>query len=304
MNTLKLVPRLELEDISIGFGKKAVLENLTFAIQPGELIAIAGPNGGGKTTLLKTIGGLLRPLSGAITLDGQDVSLMDKREKALKISFLFQGMTPDWAFTVEELVGQGRFPHHNFFGKNKAQRPARNMTQSEWPPAEAQSTAGDAAHFAAQKTAGDADNKNPVEKAITAAGLFGFEKRVVTELSGGEFQRVLIARAMAQEARLLLLDEPANNLDPRYQYLVMNLVRSMTSFGRVALVSVHDLNLASFYADRVMLVAKGGIAALGKPADVLREDVLEDVFGIPLVVAPHTQNPYMQAIFPPLPDTK
>jgi iron complex transport system ATP-binding protein len=316
MNTLKLVPRLELETVSIGFGKKPILENLTFAIKPGELIAIAGPNGGGKTTLLKTIGGLLRPLSGTIMLDGQDISLMAKREKALKISFLFQGMTPDWAFTVEELVGQGRFPHHNFFGKNMAQGPARNMTQSEWPHAEAQSTAKDAAHFAAQKTAvdaaqgvvqktaRDADNKNPVEKAIMAAGLFGFEKRVVTELSGGEFQRVLIARSMAQEARLLLLDEPANNLDPRYQYLVMNLVRSMTSFGRVALVSVHDLNLASFYADRVMLVAKGGIVALGKPSEVLREDILEDVFGIPLVVAPHTQNPYIQAIFPPLPDTK
>jgi iron complex transport system ATP-binding protein len=286
MDMLKLVPRLELETVAIGFGKKPVLENLTFAIKPGELIAIAGPNGGGKTTLLKTIGGLLRPLAGAIMLDGRDVSLMAKREKALKISFLFQGMTPDWAFTVEELVGQGRFPHHSFFDKD--------VTRG--PPPETQS--------AAQKAACFADDKNPVEKAIMAAGLFGFEKRIVTELSGGEFQRVLIARAMAQEARLLLLDEPANNLDPRYQYLVMNLVRSMTSCGRVALVSVHDLNLASFYADRVMLVAKGGVVALGKPSEVLREDILEDVFGVPLVVAPHGQNPYMRAIFPPLPDTK
>jgi iron complex transport system ATP-binding protein len=288
MDGLKLVPRLELEAVSVGFPKKPVLQNLTFAIKPGELIAVAGPNGGGKTTLLKTIGGLLRPLSGSITLDGRDITLMGKREKALKISLLFQNMTPDWAFTVEELVGQGRFPH------NDSMEATRSEIQSDWPYGETYSVE--------KNTAPKPDDKNPVEQAIMAAGLFGFEKRIVTELSGGEFQRVLIARAMAQEARLLLLDEPANNLDPRYQYLVMNLVRSMTGFGRIALVTVHDLNLASLYADRIMLVSKGGIAALGKPSEVLREDILEAVFGVPLVIGPHVWDSSIQMVFPPLPD--
>ncbi|MDR2537795.1 MAG: ABC transporter ATP-binding protein [Treponema sp.] len=274
MDTLKLVPRLELEQLSIGFGKKPILSNLTLAVKPGELIALAGPNGSGKTTLLKTIGGLLKPLIGAVMLDGRDITLMGKREKALKISLLFQSATSDWGFTVEELVNQGRFPHHGFFRKGAAKNTEQTTVL---------------------------DN-SIVEKAIRSAGLVGFEHRVVTELSGGEFQRVLIARAMAQAAGLLLLDEPANNLDPKYQYMVMNLVRSMTTFGRVAIVSLHDLNLASLYADRVMLVGNGGLVAMGKPSEVLREDILEAVFGIPLVIAPHVHNPCIQAVFPPLPN--
>ncbi|MDR1325175.1 MAG: ABC transporter ATP-binding protein [Treponema sp.] len=274
MDTLKLVPRLELEQLSIGFGKKAILSGLTLAIKPGELIALAGPNGSGKTTLLKTIGGLLAPLAGAAMLDGRDTSLMDKREKALKISLLFQSATSDWGFTVEEMVNQGRFPHH-----------------------------GSVKRGAAQNTQTAALDKNIVEKAIRSAGLFGFEHRVVTELSGGEFQRVLIARAMAQGAGLLLLDEPANNLDPKYQYMVMSLVRSMTARGRVAIVSLHDLNLASLYADRVMLVGNGGLVAMGRPSEVLQAATLEAVFGIPLVIAPHVHDPHIQAVFPPLPDT-
>jgi iron complex transport system ATP-binding protein len=274
MDTLKLVPRLELEQLSIGFGKKAILSDLTLAFKPGELIALTGPNGSGKTTLLKTIGGLLKPLAGTVMLDGRDITLMGKREKALKISLLFQSATSDWGFTVEEMVSHGRFPHHAFFTRGAAKN--------------------------AEPTAGL--DKSIVEKAMRSAGLSGFDHRVVTELSGGEFQRVLIARAIAQEAGLLLLDEPANNLDPKYQYMVMNLVRSMTAFGRVAIVSIHDLNLASLYADRIMLVGKGGLVAMGKPGEVLREDILEAVFGIPLLIAPHVRDPSLQAVFPPLPD--
>jgi iron complex transport system ATP-binding protein len=273
MEPLKLVPRLELEQLSIGFGKKAVLSGLTLAVKPGELIALAGPNGSGKTTLLKTIGGLLKPLAGSVLLDGRDVALMGKREKALKISLLFQSAAPDWGFTVEEMVQHGRFPHSGF-----TRGAAKNTKQTR------------------------ALDKNSVEKAIRSTGLFGFEKRAADQLSGGEFQRVLIARAMAQEAGLLLFDEPANNLDPKYQYMVMNLVRSMTAFGRVAIVSLHDLNLAGLYADRVMLVHGGGLAAMGKPSEVLREDILNAVFGVPLVIAPHIRNPAVRAVFPPLPD--
>ncbi|MDR2417940.1 MAG: ABC transporter ATP-binding protein [Treponema sp.] len=274
MDTLKLVSRLELERLSIGFGKKTILSGLSLSVKPGELIALTGPNGSGKTTLLKTIGGLLKPLAGTALLDGRDITLMSKREKAMKISLLFQSATSDWGFTVEELVNQGRFPHHGFFKRGAAQNTGQTAVL----------------------------DKAIVGKAIRSAGLSGFEHRAVTELSGGEFQRVLIARAMSQEAGLLLLDEPANNLDPKYQYMVMNLVRSMTAFGRVAIVSLHDLNLASLYADRVMLVGKGGLVAMGRPSEVLREDILEAVFGIPLVIAPHIHDSGIQAVFPPLPD--
>jgi iron complex transport system ATP-binding protein len=259
------VPRLQLEKLTIGFKHKTVLTNIQFTIAPGELIALAGPNGGGKTTLLKTIGGLLKPKAGSILLDGKDIASMKKREKAGKISFLFQGTASDWHFTVAEIVAQGRFPYQGLFGSNAV------------------------------------SDRLAIARAIKAAGLSGFENRPVTELSGGEFQRVLIARAMAQEAQLLLLDEPANNLDPKYQYMVMNLVRAMTDTGQAALVSIHDLNLASLYADRIILISNRSIAAIGKPADVLREDILYEAFGIPLVISPHAQAPHIQGVSFPLP---
>ncbi|MDR1985640.1 MAG: ABC transporter ATP-binding protein [Treponema sp.] len=258
--------RLELENLKVGFKRQMILSNISLTVKPGELLALAGPNGGGKTTLLKTIGGILKPLAGRILLDGKDIQRMGKKEKGGYISFLFQGATPDWPFTVQEVVSQGRSPYRTIF------------------------------------VAETALDRDATDRALMTAGLSGFEDRRVTELSGGEFQRVLIARAMAQEARLLLLDEPANNLDPKYQYMVMNLIRSMTKSGLAALVSLHDLSLASLYADRIALVHKGQILALGKPDTVLQEGILADVFGIPLVISPHAQDPRIQAITFPLPE--
>ncbi|MDR0629230.1 MAG: ABC transporter ATP-binding protein [Treponema sp.] len=258
--------RLELENLKAGFKRQVILSNITLTVKPGELLALAGPNGGGKTTLLKTIGGLVKPLAGRILLDGKDIQRMGKKEKGGCISFLFQGATPDWPFTVREVVSQGRSPYRSIF---------------------------------AAETALD---RYATDRALMTAGLSGFEDRRITELSGGEFQRVLIARAIAQEARILLLDEPANNLDPKYQYMVMNLVRSMTKSGLAALVSLHDLSLASVYADRIALVHQGKIAALGKPDTVLQEGILAEVFGIPLVISPHSQDPRIQAVTFPLPE--
>ncbi|MDR2534449.1 MAG: ABC transporter ATP-binding protein [Treponema sp.] len=258
-------PILKLEKLSIGFKQKTIINELTISINAGELIALAGPNGGGKTTLLKTIGGLLPPLRGRILLDGKAPSTMSKRERAEQISFLFQSASSDWPFTVEELIAQGRFPYQGLF------------------------------------RADTASDQKSIAQAIQSAGLTGYEQRRVTELSGGEFQRVLIARSMAQEAKLLLLDEPANNLDPKYQYMVMNLVRSMTNAGQTALVSIHDLNLASLYADRIILLTKGNVAAIGTPAEALRENILQEVFGIPLVISPHPQNAYFKSISFPSP---
>ncbi|MFP3090135.1 ABC transporter ATP-binding protein [Treponema sp. TIM-1] len=239
------IPRLELENLTVGFRKKPVLSGISLGVRPGELLVLAGPNGSGKTTLLKTIGGILSPLAGRVLLDGRDTALMGKREKAGQISLLFQGTSPGWPFTVQELIAQGRFPYRGIFG---------------------------AEHPGDQKA---------VAQAITAAGLLGFEDRPVTELSGGEFQRVLIARAMAQEAKLLLLDEPANTLDPKYQLMVMTLLRSITGTGAGALVSLHDLNLARLYADRIILIGNGTIAALGPPPEVLRKEIIGRVFDLP-----------------------
>jgi iron complex transport system ATP-binding protein len=248
-----LPPRLELKDLAVGFKTGPVLAGVSLTVQPGELLVLAGPNGSGKTTLLKTIGGLIKPLDGRILLDGKDTALLTKREKAGQISLLFQGTSPAWPFTVEEIISQGRFPYRGIFGAEQLR------------------------------------DREAVDRAVRAAGLSGFEDRPVTELSGGEFQRVLIARAMAQEAKLLLLDEPANTLDPKYRFMVMTLIRSMTRAGASggacggasALVSLHDLNLARLYADRIILVADGKIAALGPPEEVLEEATVTRVFDLP-----------------------
>jgi iron complex transport system ATP-binding protein len=188
---------------------------------------------------------------------------MSRRDRAAAVAFLFQRGSADWPFTVEELVFQGRYPYRRIFGADSA------------------------------------EDRRAGAEAIRAAGLEGYEQRVITELSGGEFQRVLIARAMAQEARVLLLDEPANNLDPKYQYMVMNLVKGLTKTGRTALVSMHDLNLAGLYADRILLLSPGKVAGFGLPEEILQESLLEQVFGLPLKVSPHPEDSrYLSVSFP------
>jgi iron complex transport system ATP-binding protein len=242
-------PALTVEDLSVGFKSKQrgspVLAGLNFALNPGELLVLAGPNGGGKTTLLKTLGGYLPPLSGKVRIGNRDLGELGKREKAVALSFLFQGQTALWPFSVEEFINQGRFPHRGIFA-------------SEEPA-----------------------DKDASARAIRAAGLSGYETRLVTELSGGEFQRVLIARAMTQEAPIILMDEPINNLDPKYQFIVMDLIRSLADSGLSILMSLHDLTLAAAYADRVALAAAGRLVALGRPEEVLREETLTAVFEIP-----------------------
>jgi iron complex transport system ATP-binding protein len=253
------------EHLSAGYGHTEVLRDISLKIGPGELIVLAGPNGGGKTTLLKTMGGILKPLSGRVLLEGRDLRTLGRRERSRSLAFLFQGQAPAWSFTVRELVSQGRFPHLGWFGSEEVR------------------------------------DRSAVDAALISAGLTGLETRPVSSLSGGEAQRVLIARAIAQEAKLFLLDEPVNNLDPRYQVTVMNLIKTMVDQGKSALVSLHDLNLASLYADRMILLSRGQPPVQGKPGEVLRRDLLREIFHLPLEITPHPANGAVPVVFPPLP---
>jgi iron complex transport system ATP-binding protein len=144
-------------------------------------------------------------------------------------------------------------------------------------------------------------DREALGEALKASGLLGFEDRPVTELSGGEFQRVLIARALFQGAPLLLLDEPANNLDPRYQNMVMSILKTLTTRGLSALVSLHDLNLAALYADRVALLSGEGLRALGVPKEVFAPELLEEVFQAPLGVGTHPEAPRIPLVYPRFP---
>jgi iron complex transport system ATP-binding protein len=250
------------EKLSGGYGGRIVFQDISLTAGAGELLVLAGPNGSGKTTLLKTIGGLLKPASGRVLFDGREQREMTRPEQASAAAFLFQNTPLVWPFTVRETVAQGRFSRLGWFGL---------------------------------ETAAD---REVVEAAITAAGLSEYKDRRVTELSGGEQQRVLIARAIAQDTGVLLLDEAANNLDPRYQILIMEMIRAMTRKGAAVLISLHDLNMAALYGDRILLLNRGKAAALGAPREVFSAETLREVFGLSMGVYPHPADPRINIVLP------
>jgi iron complex transport system ATP-binding protein len=238
-------PLLELRGLSAGFPRRPVLEGVDLSLAAGEIAVLLGPNGSGKTTLLKTACGLLKPLAGTVRLGGRDPGALGKAERARLGGFLFQSAAPPWPFTVRELLLQGRFSRRGVFGLP------------------------------------DPAGEEVVETVIDEAGLRGFEDRRATELSGGEYQRVLIARLLVQEPRILFLDEPVNNLDPKYQCMVMDLIRGLKDRGVSALLSLHDLRLARRCAGRIILLGGGKIAAQGSPAEVLAPGLLAEIFEVP-----------------------
>ncbi|MDR0389837.1 MAG: ABC transporter ATP-binding protein [Spirochaetaceae bacterium] len=243
------VPALEATGLGAAYRKKPVLDGIDLAVHRGELTVLIGPNGSGKTTLLKTLGGLLPQSSGEIRLDGRKLNEYSRRERAARLAYLFQESGVPWSFTVEEYIAQGRFFRQGWFGGENAA------------------------------------DKQAVRHAIEAAGLDGFVRRPVNEHSGGEYQRVLIARAVAQEAPCLLLDEPAANLDLGYRYRIMELLVSLAKEqGRAVLASLHELGLARLYADKIIVLCKGRIAARGSPEQTLTDGVLKTVFELPEAV--------------------
>jgi iron complex transport system ATP-binding protein len=232
---------LELVELEIGYEKnKTTLQNIYLKAEKGELIALLGANGCGKTALLKTVAGFLRPISGRVLIDGNDIFSFKKRERAEKISFLFQKNAVEWPFTVKELVAQGCFHKQAFLEK-------KNIKKIE----------------------------KDVEEAIEGADLKAFAEKSVTELSGGEFQRVLIARAMAQKAGILLLDEPLNNLDPKFADSIMKLIKKLTvEQGITVLMSLHNVRLASLYADRIAVISQAKLTVF-RAGELSSEDFFQ-----------------------------
>jgi iron complex transport system ATP-binding protein len=243
---------LGVHHLSCGYGRQAVLSGVTFTLNPGELTAVLGPNGCGKTTLLKTLARLLPPLAGSVTIDRHPLATLGRRAIARHIAFAPQVLAPDWPFTVSEYVALGRIPHAGW-----------------WKPLSA-----------ADKTA--------IATSIARFDLTPLAQVRVTELSGGEWQRVRLAKALAQEPQVLLLDEPTAHLDPRYQFELLSLVRELIAERKLCVaVTLHDLNLVGPWADRVMLLANGGVIADGSPAEVLTAGKLAAAYSATFAVAPH-----------------
>ena len=239
-----------------------VLADVSFALHSGELLGVVGPNGAGKSTLLSIAAGLLRPAAGSVRLAAVDVAAMSRLEVARRIAFLPQNVQPAFGFTVGEVVMQGRFPHLGPLGFE-----------------------------------GSEDRRIGAE-ALESVEAAAFAARPFASLSGGEQKRVLIASAIAQEAPVVLLDEPTAALDLHHQITVYELLRRLAGQGKALAVVTHDLNLAAQFCDRLILLDSGRVAADGPPAAVLDKKLLEEVYGQPMVLIenPATGTPVVLAV--------
>ena len=233
--------RLQVDHVSWSVDKKPILKDVSLAVEPGSITGLIGPNGSGKSTLLRCIYRALKPDSGTITLDGDDLIRMDSRETARRVAVVLQEYPSDFQFTVGEIVSMGRNPHKGMFDRD---------------------------------TTAD---RGIIRDALTRVGLAGFSHRNFNTLSGGEKQRVVIARTLAQQASFLVLDEPTNHLDIRYQLETMELVRDL---GLTTLAALHDLNIAADYCDVIHVIDNGRIVAFGRPEEVLQPDIIGKVFGV------------------------
>lgn len=252
---------LQALDLAAGYSRRTIVREVSFTLEPGQLMTLIGPNGCGKSTLLRTLGGLLMPHRGEALLEGENTARLEPRQRGRRLAFLPQHSEGGSDLTVEEMVLLGRTPYLDAYGTPRA-----------------------------------ADRKS-CEEALRATSLLGLRHRRCGELSGGERQRVLFARALAQEPRLFLLDEPVSNLDIRYQQELLSLVRRMVRGRGLACVLVlHQINLAALLADQMLLLAPDGTAAAqGDPAAVMREEVLRAVYGVNLRVDQHPRTGRPQA---------
>ena len=240
---------LAVRDISVWFGSRKVLDDVSLELAAGEIIVLLGPNGAGKTTLLRAMNGTVPVKSGTIGLNDISLSKLSRREIARNLAVVSQENETKFPITVMEFVLAGRFTHGAAFG---------------WE---------------------SADDIRAAENALQLCDLGEYGGRIMNELSGGERQRVVLARALAAETKILLLDEPTANLDLAHQALMFRLVRDRCrNAGASAIVITHDLNLASEFADEIVLLKNGKVFASGPTADVLTKENLAEVYDVPVLL--------------------
>ncbi|MEV0588064.1 ABC transporter ATP-binding protein [Nonomuraea sp. NPDC050310] len=249
---------LSLEEVSVSVAGRRLVRELSLTVGPDEVVGLLGPNGSGKTTALRSVYRALRPVGGAVRLDGEDLNAMPARAAARRVAALTQEGHADLDFTVAEIVALGRAPH---LRGNQALSPAEHEL---------------------------------CRRAMARMDVAHLAGRGVLSLSGGERQRVLVARALVQEPRVLILDEPTNHLDLHHQLRLLAMLRGA---GLSVLVSLHDLNLAAAACDRLAVLAAGRLVACGPPHEVLTPSLLREVFGVEASVVPHPLTGVPQVLY-------
>ncbi len=233
--------RLTAENLAAGYGDRPVLEDVSFSLEPGEFVAILGPNGSGKTTLVRTLSRTLKPQMGAVRADGRDLYALSAKESARLVAVVPQHEDPVFDFTVREIVGMARYPWTN---------------GPETPR-----------------------DREAVDRALETARCTELADRPLSRISGGERQRALVARALAQETPVLLLDEPTAHMDVGYQIATLSIMRKLSREGKAVAAALHDLNLAAGFADRAILLHNGRIVIEGAVEEVLESAEIERVYG-------------------------
>lgn len=240
--------RLQIENLTYSYGGKPAADEVSLCVRDGEFVGLIGPNGSGKSTVLKNVYHSLVPDSGTLLLDGEDLLTMSFRKSALKMAVVGQENDVPFDFLVEEIVAMGRTPHKKLFDIDNA------------------------------------DDKRIVHHALEHMGMADMAKRNYLHLSGGEKQRVIIARAVAQESDFYILDEPTNHLDISYQMQIFDFIKRLKV---TVLSAIHDLNMAALYCDRVYVLKDGKVVLEGTPEEVLTPENIFDVYGVRSSVEKH-----------------
>lgn len=232
---------LYVENLCVNIGKKPIVKNVTLSVPENQFVVLLGPNGSGKSTLLKSVYRTIPYESGNVYLGEENCKQISYRDFAARVAVVSQFSNIAFEFSVEEIVMMGRSPHLGIMGREGA------------------------------------EDQRFVEEALKQVGMAAFAKRSFSTLSGGEKQRVLLARAIAQKPQLMILDEPTNHLDIRYQLQVLSIVKKL---GISCIAALHDLNLAAQYADKIYLLYAGQIVAEGKSEDVLTTEMIRKVYHV------------------------
>jgi len=246
---------LEMRNVSLGYSRHPVLEDITFKASPGEMVGLIGPNGSGKSTVIKALSRLIRPTAGEILVDGKNIASIPRRELACLVGVVPQLPLLPSTFTAFEIVLMGRNPHLGLF---------QSESRRDWAIA---------------------------REAMVKTSTGPLANRYINELSGGEIQSLLIARVLVQETSAILLDEPTANLDIGRQVEVLDLIKNLCLENSLTvLAALHDLNLAAQYCDRLLLINEGRIHIQGKPAEVITDANIKQVYGAENCVYTHPVN--------------